>query len=161
MQTISLKIISACILSLHYLINLGLQCMRKGLPVWYGNYMFRAHPFMYAQQETAFIKNCGESHPSMNFVWWNLGIFVNKQYSRNNSNRSYEHNKVLTCKSVELAEHSVCPSPEEITLAMGLWVVKTEPEWMRGGLCPKVEPTMPGGRPISCWCICSATGVGG
>lgn len=71
--------------------------------------------------------------------------------------RGYGHNGSLTCKSVELAERSVGPGPEGVDL----WVVKAGPEWMRGGLCPKAELTMPGGRPISCWCICSATGVEG
>lgn len=73
----------------------------------------------------------------------------------------YEHNGALTCMSVELVKRSVGPGPEGVMPAMGLWVVKAGPGWMRGGLCPKAEATMPGGRPISCWCICSATGVGG
>lgn len=64
--------------------------------------------------------------------------------------RGYEHNRALTCKSVELAEHSVGPGPEGVMPALGLWVVKAGPGWMRGGLCPNEEPTMPGGRPISC-----------
>lgn len=64
--------------------------------------------------------------------------------------RGYKHKGALTCKSLALAECSVGPGPEGVMLAMGLWVVKAGLEWMRGGLCPKAEPTMPGGRPISC-----------
>lgn len=56
----------------------------------------------------------------------------------------------LTCKSEEMVERSVGPGPEEVMPAMGLWVLKAGPGWMRGGLCPKVEPTIPGGLPISC-----------
>lgn len=68
----------------------------------------------------------------------------------------------LTCEeSLEMAERSLALSPEGGMPGTGLWVAKAGDGWMRGGLWPKAEPTRPGWRPISCWCTCKATGVGG
>lgn len=52
--------------------------------------------------------------------------------------------------SVEMMARSVGPGLEGVTPAIGLWAVKAGTGWMRGGLCPKVECTMPGGRPTIC-----------
>lgn len=69
---------------------------------------------------------------------------------------------VLTCEeSLEMAERSLALSPDGGMPGTGLWVAKAGDGWMRGGLWPKAEPTMPGWRPISCWCTCKATGVEG
>lgn len=68
----------------------------------------------------------------------------------------------LTCdESLEMAERSLTLSPDEGIPGTGRWVTKAGVGWTRGGLWPKAEPMMPGWRPISCWCMCKATGVGG
>lgn len=43
-----------------------------------------------------------------------------------------------------MTERSLALSPDGGMPGMGRWVAKAGVGWMRGGLWPKAEPTMPG-----------------